>query len=88
MRKIAKDSIHAKGEMAKLDYHIHTDAIKENLIPPDLYAGDDVFTSEYPPMWMCGYSLDVQKDKLCKGSRRENSRMLQFSGFVSVTFNL
>lgn len=23
-------------EIAKLDYHIHTDAIKENLIPPDL----------------------------------------------------
>lgn len=26
----------AKRELAKLNYHIHTDAIKENLIPPEL----------------------------------------------------
>jgi hypothetical protein len=26
----------AKRELSKINYHIHTDAIKENLIPPDL----------------------------------------------------
>ena len=26
----------AKRELAKINYHIHTDAIKQNLIPPEL----------------------------------------------------
>ena len=32
-----------KRELSKLNYHIHTDAIKENLIPHELSAGQKSF---------------------------------------------
>ena len=33
----------AKRELAKINYHIHTDAIKQNLIPPELTAAQKSF---------------------------------------------
>lgn len=33
----------AKRELAKINYHIHTDAIKQNLIPPELTAKQKSF---------------------------------------------
>ena len=53
----------AKRELAKVNYHIHTDAIKENLIPKELtskkvsviYASEAVSYTHLPIelLWIC-----------------------------------
>ena len=47
-----------KRNLAKINYRIHTDAIKENLIPPELSAGKN-FMSLQPCSSACSISLGV-----------------------------
>ena len=60
--------------LSKVNYRIHTDAVKENLIPPELtpeqiaytYAGeaDLLNVALLATMQIDGYSLDAQKTKM------------------------
>ena len=53
----------AKRELAKINYRIHTDAIKENLIPPELdrRAASIVYASEADVLNMAMFGMTAQQ---------------------------
>lgn len=73
----------AKRELAKINYHIHTDAIKKNLIPPQLNARQKsaVYASEADILNVAMFGMTaaewkfVNKDK--KGNIRDYATMNQ-----------
>lgn len=73
----------AKRELAKINYHIHTDAIKRNLIPPQLNARQKsaVYASEADILNVAMFGMTaaewkfVNKDK--KGNIRDYATMNQ-----------
>jgi hypothetical protein len=73
----------AKRELAKINYHIHTDAIKKNLIPPQLSARQKsaVYASEADILNVAMFGMTaaewkfVNKDK--KGNIRDYATMNQ-----------
>ena len=65
-----------KRELSKLNYHIHTDAIKQNLIPPELTAKQKSFVyAEAADVLNVGRSLRSLTEFLQAKTRKKYSRV-------------
>ena len=65
-----------KRELSKLNYHIHTDAIKQNLIPPELTAKQKSFVyAEEADVLNVGRSLRSLTEFLQAKTRKKYSRV-------------
>ena len=66
----------AKRELAKINYHIHTDAIKKNLIPPQLNARQKsaVYASEADILNVAMFGMTAAEWKFANKDKKGNIR--------------
>ena len=66
----------AKRELAKINYHIHTDAIKKNLIPPQLSARQKsaVYASEADILNVAMFGMTAAEWKFANKDKKGNIR--------------
>lgn len=66
----------AKRELARINYHIHTDAIRHNLIPSELSAAQTsiVYASEADVLNVALFGLTARQWRECNPDRKGNIR--------------
>ena len=66
----------AKRELSKINYHIHTDAIKQNLVPPELTKDmiNKIYASETDVLNMALFGMTAQDWRLANPEAKGNMR--------------
>ena len=66
----------AKRELSKINYHIHTDAIKQNLVPPELTRDkiNMIYASEADVLNMALFGMTAQDWRLANPDAKGNMR--------------
>jgi hypothetical protein len=66
----------AKRELSKINYHIHTDAIKQNLVPPELTKDkiNMIYASEADVLNMALFGMTAQDWRLANPDAKGNMR--------------
>ena len=66
----------AKRELSKINYHIHTDAIKQNLVPPELTKDmiNKIYASEADVLNMALFGMTAQDWRLANPEAKGNMR--------------
>lgn len=66
----------AKRELSKINYHIHTDAIKQNLVPPELTKDkiNMIYASEADVLNMALFGMTAQDWRLANPEAKGNMR--------------
>ena len=66
----------AKRELSKINYHIHTDAIKQNLVPPELTKDNInmIYASEADVLNMALFGMTAQDWRLANPDAKGNMR--------------
>ena len=66
----------AKRELSKINYHIHTDAIKQNLVPPELTKDkiNMIYASEADVLNMALFGVTAQDWRLANPDAKGNMR--------------